>query len=90
MTISQLSKRVAELEAQVKRLQEQLRPVDKSSPAHWLATAGMFKDDPIWDEINRLGREYRESLRPGYKKAKKDGMKNKTKKLVRAIHRGAA
>jgi hypothetical protein len=70
MTIAQLTKRVAELEAKVKLLQEQTRPVDPSSSTHWLATAGKFKDDPLFEEAVKLGRQYRDSLRPGTKKKK--------------------
>jgi hypothetical protein len=32
--------------------------------------AGRFANDPIFDEMVRLGREYRESLRPGRGKKK--------------------
>lgn len=30
----------------------------------WERIAGRFENDPTYDEIIRLGREYRESLRP--------------------------
>jgi hypothetical protein len=30
----------------------------------WERVAGRFENDPTFDEIVRLGREYRESLRP--------------------------
>ena len=90
MTIAELTKRVIELEGQVKALEERARPFDRSSQDNWLAMAGIFKDDPVWDEINRLGREYRQSLRPGYKKTKAKKQVTKTKKPIGTIHRGAA
>jgi hypothetical protein len=30
----------------------------------WERIAGRFENDPVFDEIVRLGRQYRESLRP--------------------------
>lgn len=67
MTIAQLTKRVVELEAQLKQVRDELhavRTVGNLSRTPWNEAAGMFKSDPAWDEINRLGRKYRESLRP--------------------------
>ena len=61
MTIAELTKRVSELEGQVKKLQEQARPTDRSSQDNWLAKAGMFKDDPLFEEAIRLGRRMRNS-----------------------------
>jgi hypothetical protein len=71
MTLADLEKRLLALEQTVEKLQKQ---VDKNDPdvPWWLKNAGMFANDPVFDEIVRLGREYRESLRPG--------SKNRTKK----------
>lgn len=60
MTLDQLERRVNELERQVAELRNQppaLRAGDR--PAE---TFGMFRDDPLFDEIVRLGREYRNQV----------------------------
>jgi hypothetical protein len=60
MTLDQLERRVIELERQVAELRNEpppLRPAD--SPAD---TFGMFRDDPLFDDIVRLGREYRDQV----------------------------
>lgn len=79
-TVAELEKRIAALETQVSNLLAVLSdggaPIDKSDPRWWLATAGRFKDDPVFDEIVRLGREWRESQRPGRKKKKVSGRPN--------------
>ena len=90
MTIAQLTKRVADLEAQLKQVRDELlavKTVGNKSLTPWNEAAGMFKSDPAWDEINRLGRKYRESLRPKKRKPKNG---KKTKKMTGTIHRGAA
>lgn len=64
MAAAELELRVAALEAEMARVKEQL---DKSagSQGDWLDEIfGAFDHDPIYEEAMRLGREYRESLRP--------------------------
>ncbi len=64
MTMAQLADKLDALEKVVQRLEAEIsRPADPYRP-RWLEDAGRFKDDPVFDEIVRLGREYRESLRP--------------------------
>jgi hypothetical protein len=64
MTTAQLAVRLEALEKAVEQLEAKLsRPADPKR-AWWREDAGRFKDDPVFDEIVRLGREYRESLRP--------------------------
>ncbi len=59
-----LEKRLRAVEEAVQRLQRQLEgPADPRRP-WWREEAGRFKDDPVFDEIVRLGRKYRQSLRP--------------------------
>ena len=60
------------LEERLTHLEEELVAVKKrllNSPAettNWLDRIfGSFKDDPIYDEAMRLGREFREAQRPG-------------------------
>jgi len=72
MTISQLAQRLTALEKAFAQLKDQ---VDRSSPPHrqwWLEDAGHFANDPVFDEIVRLGQEYRRSLRPGKGSRKRD------------------
>ena len=64
MSISSLEERVAALEAEVARLkQERLNAAEVQKP-WWEEIWGTFKDDPEYQEAMRLGREYREPLRP--------------------------
>jgi hypothetical protein len=83
--VATLEARAVVLEAEVIRLKRQLAGVsDKNGTINedWLDKIyGIFADDPIFDEIARLGREYRESLRPGpsRKKTKTKGGTKKTK-----------
>ena len=68
MTMMKLKDRVAALEAEMARLKEKLE-ID-SKP--WTeAIAGAFANDPAFDEAMRLGRKYRESLRPKPTKKRK-------------------
>ena len=47
--------------------------VDEGRMPPWSANPkhGRFANDPVFEEIVRLGRKYRESLRPRSKKAKR-------------------
>jgi hypothetical protein len=60
MTIEQLEKRVTLLEQEFDRLRGEIRllgPLKSVSD-----TFGMFANDPEFDEIIRLGREYRDQV----------------------------
>jgi len=71
MTTAQLADRLEALEKVVQRLEAKIsRPPDPNRP-WWVEDAGRFKDDPVFEEIVRLGREYRESLRPREGKARR-------------------
>jgi hypothetical protein len=66
--------RLSALEAEVRRLcgvVAQLHP--KAPEPWWRAIAGTFADDPAFDEAMRLGRKYRESLRPKPRRKSKRG-----------------
>lgn len=56
-----LEKRVSQLERDVSLLKSQAAP--GSEQLWWQRIAGRFEHDQAFDEIVRLGREYRESLR---------------------------
>ena len=54
-------------------LKERLPPAtgpNGSSVPWWRQIAGRFANDPVYDEAMRLGRQYRESLRPKSKRRK--------------------
>jgi hypothetical protein len=64
MSAREIEMRVAALETEVARLKEQLEKVAPSKK-NWLDEIyGVFDNDPIYEEAMRLGREYREPLRP--------------------------
>ncbi len=60
MTLEQLERRVSDLERQVAELRGELRPLRPLSSVG--DTFGMFAGDPEFDEIVRLGREYRDQV----------------------------
>jgi hypothetical protein len=60
---SQLEQRVAALEAEVTMLKSQLQAMQTTQP-WWEQIAGTFQRDPMYEEAMRLGRQYRQSLRP--------------------------
>jgi hypothetical protein len=83
MTINELENRVAVLERKLVEMQLQLDSMagKKNHPnphgAWWVETAGRFKNDPVFEEIVRLGREYRKSQLPDYMKKKRPIKKKK-------------
>lgn len=72
MTMKELEKRLAALEAEVRELKSGLsEPPGETSGRAWLARAGMFRDDPNFWEAVRAGEEYRKSHEPGRRRKKK-------------------
>jgi hypothetical protein len=60
-----LEERLALVEATLADLQRQVEA--NSAPKSWLEQiAGTFQDDPVFEEMLRYGREYRESHYPDY------------------------
>jgi hypothetical protein len=59
-----LEERVSALEAEVARLKLEREIPAQAQKPWWEEIRGTFKNDPIYTEAMRLGREYRESLRP--------------------------
>jgi hypothetical protein len=60
-----LEDRVAALEAEVARLKMKVEREERQSDQPWWKQIwGIFADDPDFEEAMRLGREYRDSLRP--------------------------
>jgi hypothetical protein len=69
MTQTEIEERLLALEAEIRLLKSQAQSKPNKADPKWvLAHAGRFADDPGFDEVVRLGREYRESLRPKPKK----------------------
>ena len=55
-----IEQRLAEVERELANLKRRVPPVDEKS---WVERiAGTFKDDPDFDEIVKLGREFRKSV----------------------------
>jgi hypothetical protein len=73
MTIAEITERLRALEQAVEELKSQVKRSAGMDRRWWIEDAGRFADDPVFNEIVRLGREYRESLRPGRRKPKKRG-----------------
>ncbi len=63
MSTTKLKDRVAALEAEVAKLKE-IVGNSKDERPWWKKIAGAFAGDPAFLEAMRLGREYREGLRP--------------------------
>jgi hypothetical protein len=70
MTLTELEARLTTLEKTVAELQKRLGKDPNPTGPWWHDEAGRFANDPVFDEIVRLGREYRESLHPDRKKQK--------------------
>ncbi len=77
MTLAELEKRITALENTVAQLQAQVAQQSKPAGPWWVTEAGLFANDPVFDEVVRLGREYRESLHPDRKKPKKQKKQQK-------------
>ena len=60
---SKLADRVSVLEQQLAELQEEVRETRtgraEPKPDAWRSTFGAFKDDPFYDDMVRLGRNWR-------------------------------
>jgi hypothetical protein len=65
MDAKKLADRVAALEAEVARLKSKVESHQPEAEVPWWKQIwGAFAGDPAFEEAMRLGREYRESLRP--------------------------
>ncbi len=60
---SQLEQRVAALEVEVTKLKSPMEAMQTIQP-WWEEIAGTFQHDAMYEEAMRLGRQYRQSLRP--------------------------
>ncbi len=64
MSPAEIEKRLVALERTVKTLKSQVARASNTHRRWWVENAGRFADDQLFEEIVRLGREYREALRP--------------------------
>jgi hypothetical protein len=65
MAETSLEERLSTVEQEIARLKQRLDDQQPSaSMPWWKKIVGVYKDDPEFLEAMRLGREYRESLRP--------------------------
>ena len=60
---SALEQRVSDLEVEVNKLKRKINELATSQP-WWEQIVGTFENDRIYDEAMKLGRHYRQSLRP--------------------------
>jgi hypothetical protein len=64
MARTSLEERMSSLEAEVADLKARLQEADhEMREPWWQQISGVFKDDELFDEAARLGREWRESER---------------------------
>ena len=73
MTVAQLERRLEKVEKTIEELTR--RGAAEKSPRWYATHAGRFANDPVFDEIVRLGKDYRDSQRP----AKKGGRRANTR-----------
>lgn len=59
-----LSERVAALEAEVSELKNMRTAAPVPETPWWKRIVGIYRNDPLFDEAERLGREYRQAQRP--------------------------
>ena len=97
MAAVKMAVKVAELEKQISVLADELAQVKQQvTNGHtaeaempwWEKRWGLFDNDPDYEMAMKLGREYRESLRPKpLKKRKPSAKKAASKKAVKALAR---
>lgn len=64
MPATKIEKRIAALEEELSTLKDRMDAIDTTVP-WWDRIAGTFQDDPVYAKAMKLGRNYRQSLKPG-------------------------
>lgn len=72
MKLGEIDARLVKLEKVVSQLQTQASKSSRKRNRWWVTDAGRFADDPVFDEIVELGRDYRKSLGPKRRKGQRD------------------
>jgi hypothetical protein len=67
MTLGSLEKRVVALERELAEVKGKVEAAQTSAP-WWERIAGTFEHDPVYVKAMKLGRAYRESLKPPHKR----------------------
>ena len=70
MTLSELEKRMANMEDELASLKHKVAEIGSDVP-WWERIAGQFQDDPVYARAMNLGREYRQSLKPAASSGRK-------------------
>ena len=68
MSKTEIERRLGELETEIARLKATIGRSTNAPSRWWEEIAGSFAGDKAHDEAMRLGREYRESLKPKERK----------------------
>lgn len=63
MPATKIEKRIAALEEELSTLKDRMDAIDTTVP-WWDRIAGTFQDDPVYAKAMKLGRDYRQSLKP--------------------------
>jgi hypothetical protein len=75
MASETIAARLSALERELAQIKRLLRSKSASAEPWWERIAGVFEDDPAFEQAMKLGRQYRESLRPrgGEHRGRKNG-----------------
>ena len=72
MTLAQLEKRIAAVEAELERLRDVVRTEDEWHLPWWRRISGSFEGDAMYADAMKLGRSYRKAT-PGRKRKRRNG-----------------
>ena len=75
MTSETMETRLSALEREMAQIKRLLQSKPGSVEPWWERIAGVFEDDPVFEQAMNLGRQYRQSLRPrrGAHRGRKNG-----------------
>ncbi len=64
MAVSKTQARLSNIEAEIENLKAQISSTQSTTIPWWHKISGTFANDPAHADAMKLGRKYRESLRP--------------------------
>jgi len=82
MAAETMEARLSTLEREIAQIKRLLRSKSVPTQPWWERIAGVFEDDPVFEQAMKLGRQYRESLRPR-------GVEHRGRKNDRSRHRSS-